>query len=104
MPTVVLVNEGSASASEILAGALQDYGVATIVGMQTFGKGSVQDYIEYGDGSAMKITVSEWLTPKERSIDEEGIAPDMEIEMTNEDYNADRDPQLDKAIELLKTR
>ncbi|MBD3251755.1 PDZ domain-containing protein, partial [Candidatus Uhrbacteria bacterium] len=102
VPTIVLVNEGSASASEILAGALQDYDLATVVGMQTFGKGSVQDYIEYSDGSAFKITVSEWLTPDGRSINEEGIVPDVEVEMTSEDYNADKDPQLEKAIELLQ--
>jgi len=102
MPTVVLINEGSASASEILAGALQDYGLATVVGMTTFGKGTVQDYIEYYDGSALKITISEWLTPKGRSIDKEGITPDIEVEMTQEDYNADRDPQLDRALEILK--
>lgn len=102
IPTVVLIDEGSASASEILAGALQDYEVATIVGKTSFGKGSVQDYIDYDDGSAMKVTVSEWLTPLGRSINEEGIVPDLEVERTVEDYNADRDPQLDKAIEILK--
>ena len=101
MPTVVLVNEGSASASEILAGALQDYGIAKIVGKKTFGKGSVQDYKEYSDGSAVKITIAEWLTPKGRSINKEGIVPDVEVELTPEDANAERDPQLDKALELL---
>ena len=103
IPTIVLINEGSASASEILAGALQDWDKADIVGMTSFGKGTVQDYIDYEDGSAIKITVSEWLTPKERSIDKEGIAPDIEVSMTSEDYNEDRDPQLDKAVEIIKT-
>jgi carboxyl-terminal processing protease len=102
IPTVVLINGGSASASEIMAGALQDSKNATIVGTQSFGKGSVQDYLQYDDGSAVKITVSEWLTPKERSINKEGITPDVKVEMTYEDSNANRDPQLDKAIELLK--
>jgi carboxyl-terminal processing protease len=102
IPTVVLINEGSASASEILAGALQDSKNATIVGAQSFGKGSVQDYLQYDDGSAVKITVSEWLTPKERSINKEGITPDVKVDMTYEDANANRDPQLDKALELLK--
>jgi carboxyl-terminal processing protease len=100
-PTVVLVNEGSASASEIVAGALQDYQLAKIVGMTTFGKGSVQDYQEFPDKSSIKMTIAEWVTPLERSIDKKGIVPDIEIERTAEDYNANRDPQLDKAIELL---
>ena len=103
IPTVVLVNEGSASAAEILAGALQDYGIAKIVGVKTFGKGSVQNVIDYPDGSSVKITISEWVTPKDRSIDKEGITPDLEVKMTTEDYNADRDPQLDKAIEILSS-
>ncbi len=103
MPTVVLVNEGSASAAEILAGALQDYGAAKIVGTKTFGKGSVQNLIDYPDGSAMKITISEWLTPKGRSIDKEGITPDVTVKITPEDENADKDPQLDKALEIIST-
>jgi carboxyl-terminal processing protease len=101
VPTVVLVNGGSASASEILAGALQDYGAAKIIGTKTFGKGSVQNLMDYEDGSSMKITISEWLTPKERSIDKEGITPDIDVDFTPDDSNADRDPQLDKALEIL---
>ncbi|MBI4139002.1 S41 family peptidase [Candidatus Uhrbacteria bacterium] len=101
IPTVVLVNEGSASASEIVAGALQDYGVAKLIGKKTFGKGSVQDYTELRDGTAVKVTVAEWLTPNGRFINEIGIDPDIVIERTEEDYHAGRDPQLDKAIELL---
>ena len=104
LKTVVLVNEGSASASEILAGALQDYDKAVIVGEKTFGKGSVQSLEGLKDGSAVKITIAEWLTPKKRLIDEEGIAPDVEISLTREDYEANRDPQLDKAIELIKEK
>lgn len=103
IPTVVLVNGGSASASEILAGALQDYGVATVVGEQTFGKGSVQEYHEFPNGSAVKITVAEWLTPNGRSINETGIEPDVVIEYTIDNYHAEETPQLDEAIRLLTT-
>lgn len=99
--TVVLVNQGSASASEILAGALQDYGVATLVGTKTFGKGSVQDYQNFKDGSGIKITIAEWLTPKERTINKTGLNPDVVVERTPEDYEAKRDPQLDRAIAIL---
>jgi len=99
--TVILINEGSASASEIVSGALKDYGLATLVGMKTFGKGSVQELIPLDDGSAIKITVAKWLTPNGLDITEEGISPDIEIDFTDEDYENDRDPQLDKAIELL---
>jgi len=102
LPTIVLVDGGSASASEIVAGALQDYGLAKLVGTQTFGKGSVQDYRELDDGSSFKITTAEWLTPKERSINHVGITPDVIVEYTKEDAEADRDPQMEKAIELLK--
>ncbi len=96
--TAVLVNQGSASASEIVAGALQDYGLAALIGMQTYGKGSVQDYSEFDDGSAVKITIAEWLTPKGRSINKTGIKPDIQVDRTPEDYDANRDPQLDKAV------
>jgi carboxyl-terminal processing protease len=103
LPTIVLVNGGSASASEILAGALQDYGLATLVGEKTFGKGSVQSYFnEFPDGSALKITTALWYTPKMRSIDKTGIAPDVEVKMTPDDVKAGKDPQLEKAIELFK--
>ena len=101
--TVVLVNGGSASGSEILAGALQDYGAAVIIGEQTFGKGSVQEFHEFEDGSAVKITVAEWLTPLGRSINEIGIVPDMIVEFTLEHLNAEETPQIDAAIDYLQT-
>jgi len=99
--TVVLVNKGSASGSEIVAGALKDYGLATIIGEETFGKGSVQNLFDLKDGSAIKLTIAKWLTPNENTIEGEGIAPDIEIELTEDDFNNDLDPQLDKAIEVL---
>jgi len=102
MPIVVLVNEGSASASEILAGALKDYGLATLIGKTTFGKGLVQGILDMKDGSALKVTVAKWLTPNGENINENGIAPDIEVDYTYEDYENGIDPQLDKAIEMLK--
>lgn len=99
--TVVLVNEGSASASEILAGALQDYNLAQIVGMTTFGKGSVQQLMNLKDRSSVKLTVAKWLTPNGRTIDGQGIKPDYEIDLSVEDYDNGLDPQLDKAKELI---
>lgn len=100
--TVVLVDGGSASASEIVSGALQDWGKAKLVGTKTFGKGSVQDLVNLDDGSSVKITIAKWFTPKGRSIDEQGIEPDVKVEITPEDINKDKDPQLDKAIEIIK--
>lgn len=102
IPTMVLVNGGSASASEILAGALQDHGEADILGQVTFGKGSVQSLIQLNDGSALKITVAQWLTPEGRQIDKKGVEPDIYVDYTLEDLEADRDPQLERALELIQ--
>lgn len=103
--TIVLINEGSASASEILAGALKDNREnVTIVGMKSFGKGSVQELIPLKQGTAVKITVAKWLTPNGKQINNEGINPDIEIDLTNDDYEKDRDPQLDKALETLREK
>jgi carboxyl-terminal processing protease len=100
--TIVLVNSGSASASEIVAGALQDYGVATLVGEKTFGKGSVQELQDLSNGTQIKITIAKWFTPKGRGIDKKGLEPDVKVDLTADDANAERDPQMDKALELLK--
>ncbi len=102
IPTVVLVNEGSASASEIVAGALQDYGSATIIGEKTFGKGSVQELRSLTDGSYVKLTIAKWYTPRGNSIDGEGIMPDILVENLLTDYVKDIDTQLEKAVRLLK--
>lgn len=100
-PLVVLINSGSASASEITAGALQDQGVAKLVGEKSFGKGSVQEILDLAGGAQLKVTVAHWFTPKGRGIDKQGIEPDVVVKMTTEDINAGKDPQLDKAKELL---
>lgn len=104
IPVVVLVNEGSASASEIVAGALRDLENATIVGQTSFGKGSVQKLERLKRGGAIKVTIAEWLTPNGTVIQEAGITPDIEVERTVEDINNDRDPQLEKATEEIKSQ
>lgn len=102
IPMVVLINEGSASASEIVAGALQDYGRAKLVGVTSYGKGSVQNWVPLSDNQgAVRVTIAKWLTPKERTIHGKGLTPDVVVEMTEADYQAKRDPQLDKAVEVL---
>lgn len=98
--TVVLVNGSTASASEIVAGALQDYGKATVVGETTYGKGVVQNLYDLSGGTVLKVTTAEWYTPNDRSINKTGIKPDIEVERSYEDINAMKDPQLKKAKEL----
>jgi len=100
--TVILVDNGSASASEILAGALKEHGVATLVGTHTFGKGSVQELIDMPGGSSLKVTIARWLTPNGKSISDGGLIPDIEVEITKEDREAKRDPQKEAAIKFLK--
>jgi carboxyl-terminal processing protease len=98
---VVLVDNGSASASEILAGALQDHGVATVIGTQTFGKGSVQELVELADGSSLKVTVARWLTPNGTSISAGGLTPDIIINRTAQQRLSGEDPQLEAALAFL---
>ncbi len=102
VPTVVLINEGSASASEIVAGALRDHGAAKLVGAKTYGKGSVQQVNQLSNGGALKVTIARWYTPKGSNIDKEGIKPDTPVEISDADFEAQRDPQKDKAFELLR--
>lgn len=102
LPLVVLINEGSASASEILSGALKDDRGITLVGKKSFGKGCVQQLINLPGGSSVKITVAKWLTPKGDYIMDKGITPDDVVELTRDDIDNNRDPQFDKALETLK--
>lgn len=98
---IILVNQGSASASEILAGALQQHGIAKLVGKRTFGKGSVQELVKITPDTSLKVTIARWLTPNGNSISNGGLTPDVEVEFTKEDFEAGKDTQLDKAIEIL---
>lgn len=102
VPTVVLVDGGSASASEITAGALHDNNVASIIGEKTYGKGSVQEVRELSRGGVLKVTIARWFTPAGRNIDKEGIEPDQKVTISDEDAAAGRDPQKDAAIVKLR--
>jgi carboxyl-terminal processing protease len=103
IPIVVLINEGSASASEIVAGAIRDHDRGKLVGTTSFGKGSVQSFSELADGQgAIRVTIARWLTPNGETIHGIGLKPDFIVEYKEEDYNAGKDPQLDRAIEILK--
>lgn len=103
IPMVVLVNEGTASASEIVSGAIQDYERGKLVGVTTYGKGSVQIWTPLKNNQgAVRITIAKWLTPKGRTIHKVGLTPEVVVEMSNEDFTAGRDPQLDKAITTLQ--
>jgi carboxyl-terminal processing protease len=99
---VVLINEGTASASEITAGALQDYGRAKIVGVVSYGKGTVQNWVPISnDEGAVQITIARWLTPKDHQIDGKGLTPDVYVPRSPDDRAAGRDPQLDAAQQVL---
>jgi carboxyl-terminal processing protease len=99
---IILVNNGSASASEILAGALQEYNIAKLVGVKTYGKGSVQELVKVTPETSLKVTIAKWLTPNGKSISEGGLTPDFEVKISEADIKAEKDPQMDKALELLK--
>ncbi|UCD97629.1 MAG: S41 family peptidase [Chloroflexota bacterium] len=102
IPLVVLINEGSASGSEIVAGAIQDYERGTVVGKVSFGKGSVQSWVPLvKDQGLVRVTIAKWLTPNGRTIHEIGVTPDVEVELTEDDFLNELDPQLDKAVEIL---
>lgn len=98
---VVLVNGGSASAAEIVAGALQDYGRAILIGDKTYGKGSVQSPQMLSNGGQLRITIERWFTPKDRAIHGVGITPDYTVVNSSEDAQAGKDPQLEAAIDFL---
>lgn len=104
LPTVLLVNENSASASEILAAALKDYDKATIVGNKTYGKGSVQELVNISGGGQLKLTIAHWYTSKNKTIEGNGITPDIEVTRTLADEKANKDPQIDKAMAFLEAR
>lgn len=101
IPLVVLINEGSASASEILAGALQDAGRATVIGVTSFGKGTIQEVFELPGGSSLRVTTARWLTPNGTDLSKEGITPNIYVDRTNEQIQAGIDPQKDAALEWL---
>jgi len=104
LPTTVLVDGGSASASEIVSGALHDNGVAKLVGVKTFGKGSVQDIVDLPGGAELKVTIAKWYTPNGKNINKEGIQPDVNVPISDDDLKNSRDPQKDKAFELVKNQ
>jgi carboxyl-terminal processing protease len=104
IPTVVLIDGGSASASEITAGALHDNNAAVLVGAKSFGKGSVQQVIPLKDGGELKVTIAHWYTPDGKNINKQGITPDTQVDNSDADLQAGKDPQKDKAYEVLQSK
>lgn len=101
VPLTVLVNGGTASAAEIVAGALQDYQRGPLIGERTFGKGSVQFIYDLSDGSSLHVTSAQWFTPNRHQINGQGLSPDIEVPLTNENREQGRDPQMEQAIAYL---
>lgn len=99
--TVILINGGSASASEILSGALKDNGKAQLIGEKSFGKGSVQELVPFGENMAVKVTVAKWITPSGKNLNKDGLNPDIEVKLSEDDINNNRDPQLDRALQAV---
>ena len=101
-PLVVLINEGSASASEILAGALKDDRKTLMIGETSFGKGTVQKIVDFDDGSSLKVTIAKWFTPSGERIQDTGIEPDIKVELTGDDYDQGKDPQIERALQEIE--
>ncbi len=101
IPTVILINGGSASASEIFSGALHDHSLAKLVGEKSFGKGSVQELVELPEGGAVKVTIAKWITPGGKNLNKDGLVPDVEVKFTDQDLAAGKDPQMEKALEEI---
>jgi carboxyl-terminal processing protease len=99
---IILVDAGSASASEILAGALQEHGIAKLVGVKTFGKGSVQELVNITDDTSLKVTIARWMTPNGHNLSHDGLVPDYEVPVTEKDAEAKMDVQMEKAVQLLQ--
>jgi len=97
--TVILINGGSASAAEILAGALHDYNIAKLIGEKSFGKGSVQQLIDLPGDSAVKVTIAKWITPSGKNLNHDGLVPDIEVKRSEDDIKNNQDPQLDRALD-----
>jgi carboxyl-terminal processing protease len=99
--TMVMINGGSASAAEILSGALRDYNLAKLIGEKSFGKGSVQELVDLRGGAAVKVTVAKWITPNGKNLNKDGLNPDIEVKLTESDINAGKDPQMDSALQQI---
>jgi hypothetical protein len=98
---IIFINGGSASASEIFSGALRDHNLAKLIGEKSFGKGSVQELVELPEGGAVKVTIAKWITPGGKNLNKDGLVPDVEIKLTEQDISAGKDSQMEKALEEI---